>query len=87
MIAVDDGSTDSSGDVIKGYQDRVRTPIKANGGQASALNAGFAVSTGGIVIFLDCDDYLYLRPARSWVKLGLPTGRAEVEWTAGLLAP
>ena len=59
VIAVDDGSTDSSGDVIKGYQDRVRTLIKANGGQASALNAGFAVSTGGIVIFLDCDDYLY----------------------------
>jgi glycosyltransferase involved in cell wall biosynthesis len=31
---------------------------KKNGGQAAAMNAGFAASHGDLVIFLDADDYL-----------------------------
>jgi Glycosyl transferase family 2 len=59
VIAVDDGSTDLSGEVIESFRDRVQTLVKPNGGQASALNAGFELSSGEIVIFLDCDDYLF----------------------------
>jgi glycosyltransferase involved in cell wall biosynthesis len=55
---VDDGSTDHSREVIREYGDRVIPLFKDNGGQASALNAGFARSHGDIVIFLDADDVL-----------------------------
>ncbi len=59
VIVVDDGSTDDSHQVIASYGSRIVPVLKENGGQASAMNAGFGVSQGEIVIFLDADDYLY----------------------------
>jgi cellulose synthase/poly-beta-1,6-N-acetylglucosamine synthase-like glycosyltransferase len=58
VIAVDDGSTDDSAAIIAGYGPRVAAVMKANGGQTSALNAGFARSTGEFIHFLDADDIL-----------------------------
>lgn len=57
-IVVDDGSTDESRSVVAGYDGRVRSLLKPNGGQASAINAGFAICRGDVVIFLDSDDML-----------------------------
>jgi len=59
VIVVDDGSSDHSREVLATFGERVRAVCKPNGGQASALNAGFALSRGAIVIFLDAD-YLLL---------------------------
>lgn len=59
VIVVDDGSTDNSRETITNYTNRIIPVLKENGGQASALNAGFIVSHGEIVIFLDADDYLF----------------------------
>jgi glycosyltransferase involved in cell wall biosynthesis len=56
VIVVDDGSTDDSREIIASYGSRVIPVFKENGGQASAFNAGFAVSTGEIICFLDSDD-------------------------------
>jgi Glycosyl transferase family 2 len=58
VLVVDDGSTDDSQDVIAGYGSRIIPILKTNGGQASALNAGFSASRGDIVLFLDADDVL-----------------------------
>jgi hypothetical protein len=58
VIVVDDGSRDGSRDVIGRYADRVTTVFKENGGQASAMNAGYGVSHGELTVFLDADDML-----------------------------
>jgi glycosyltransferase involved in cell wall biosynthesis len=58
VIVVDDGSTDDSRTVIKSYGTRVRAIYQANGGQRAACNAGFAVASGDVVVFLDADDVL-----------------------------
>jgi len=58
VLVVDDGSTDQSRAIIDSYGDRIKPVLKKNGGQASALNAGFAQCQGDCVIFLDADDVL-----------------------------
>ena len=56
VIVVDDGSSDDSREIIEGYGKQITAVIKENGGQASAFNAGFEVSKGELVCFLDSDD-------------------------------
>jgi glycosyltransferase involved in cell wall biosynthesis len=68
VVVVDDGSTDDSRGVIESYGSRVRAIYKANGGQASAINAGFAASSGEIVLFLDADDVLFPEAAAAIVS-------------------
>jgi len=58
VVVVDDGSTDGSQQILRAHQDKIRMVLKKNGGQGSALNAGFAASTGRFVSFLDADDLL-----------------------------
>lgn len=56
IVVIDDGSTDGSRDILERYRDRVRIVFKSNGGQPSAINAGFQESRGEIVCLLDADD-------------------------------
>lgn len=60
VILVDDGSTDSSGEICDRYaaQDsRVHVAHKKNGGSSSARNVGLELATGDYIGFLDADDY------------------------------
>src|SRR5687767_10955347 len=80
ILVVDDGSTDNSRDIIRGFGDRIRPVLKRNGGQGSTFNAGFADSAGEIVVFLDADDRL--RPgaiARAVEALAQPSV-VKVHW-------
>jgi glycosyltransferase involved in cell wall biosynthesis len=58
LIVVDDGSTDSTGEVVRSFRDRrirlIRLPT--NRGQGEAANAGVRAARGEWVAFLDSDD-------------------------------
>jgi len=58
LVAVDDGSTDNSVEVIDGFADsRVRlVKLVRNSGSNAARNAGIAAAQGDILCFLDSDD-------------------------------
>ncbi len=58
VLAVDDGSTDDSRQILARYGDRIGLIMQENGGQAAALNAGMERCRGDVVIFLDADDVL-----------------------------
>ena len=58
LIVIDDGSTDDSARVLHAYGRSITSIFKENGGQASALNAGYRVCTGRVIVFLDADDFL-----------------------------
>ena len=62
IIVVDDGSPDNVFEVVSRYP-TVKCVQQQNQGLARARNAGFRVSTGDYVLFLDADDRL--TPQRS----------------------
>jgi len=80
VIVVDDGSTDDSRDIIAGYMPRIQPVLKSNGGQASALNAGFAASYGDVVLFLDADDVLFPSAVSNVVTFFSEAGTSKVQW-------
>jgi glycosyltransferase involved in cell wall biosynthesis/ADP-heptose:LPS heptosyltransferase/predicted O-methyltransferase YrrM len=59
LIVVNDGSTDSTAQIVAGYKDdRLRLVNKPNGGLSTARNTGLANSTGKFIVFVDADDVL-----------------------------
>ena len=61
MILVDDGSTDSSGDICDEYKiksNNIKVIHKENGGLSSARNVGLLVAKGEYIAFIDSDDMI-----------------------------
>jgi len=58
IIVVDDGSTDNTHDLLQPYikSHQIIYIYKENGGATTARNAGFKISKGKYIAFLDCDD-------------------------------
>ena len=62
LILIDDGSTDTTGDILnefaKAYTGCVKLIKKDNGGLSDARNIGIERAEGKYIMFLDSDDYL-----------------------------
>ena len=68
IIAVDDGSTDSSAAILDRFrqtENRARVIRKTNGGLSDARNAGLDQATGKYIIFVDSDDYINIHMAET----------------------
>ncbi|HMP83225.1 MAG TPA: glycosyltransferase [Verrucomicrobiota bacterium] len=58
VIVIDDGSTDTSLQVIKSFGDKIRWETGVNRGGCAARNRGLELARGNYVKFLDADDLL-----------------------------
>lgn len=61
VVLVDDGSTDSSGDICDEYErcdNRIKVHHKKNGGVSSARNMGLDNAVGEWITFVDADDWV-----------------------------
>jgi hypothetical protein len=65
IIVVDDGSTDATPILMKGFGDRIKYIRKDNGGQGSAFNVGIRACRGDLIAFLDGDDWWHPRKLAS----------------------
>ena len=78
VVAVDDGSTDGSGEILDAYA--AKFPLErihqANGGASRARNAGLAAATGERVMFLDADDVIHPR-LLEWTQAALDESGAD----------
>lgn len=68
VIAVDDGSTDNSLNILKEYSDKIKIITKANGGTGTALNAGIRSMTGDWFKWLGNDDILEKYAIETMIK-------------------
>lgn len=77
VIVVDDGSTDSSREILRGFMAKVKVIEKANGGQASAFNIGIKAASGDYILLLDSDDLLFPQAVEECVAL-FPAGYSRI---------
>jgi len=59
IIAVDDGSTDTSSDILERYSDKISIISQKNQGLASALNLGISKMKGSWFKWFSPDDVMY----------------------------
>ena len=70
IIVVDDGSTDNTKAVLlEKYTDKIKYVYQSNQGGSVARNAGFKISTGDYINFLDSDDYFVEASIEEKVKV------------------
>jgi glycosyltransferase involved in cell wall biosynthesis len=65
IILVDDGSSDNTHEIVRGYGERIRYTYQDNAGLSAALNRGISMVHGDFVAFLDADD-LWLEEKTEW---------------------
>jgi glycosyltransferase involved in cell wall biosynthesis len=56
IIVVNDGSTDGTAEILRGFGERIRIIEQPNRGAAAARNAGASAARGEYLAFLDADD-------------------------------
>lgn len=69
VIVIDDGSTDSSVDILRSFGSVIRWESGPNCGGCHARNRGLELSQGELVQFLDSDDFLHPEKLQKQVSL------------------
>jgi glycosyltransferase involved in cell wall biosynthesis len=77
IIVVNDGSSDATDRVVRGFGDQVRYLGQDNQGPAAARNAGIAMATGELICFLDADDLWH--PEKQQRELARLAERPELD--------
>ena len=83
VICVNDGSPDSSRDIILEYacrDSRIKLIDKSNGGVSSARNTGLEYAAGEFVLFMDSDDFIHPQTLEIAVALGRKNESDMVTW-------
>lgn len=57
VVAIDDGSTDKTAEILKRHGNKIKYFYQNNKGHAAALNNGLSKVTGDLVCLLDADDF------------------------------
>ncbi len=83
VIIIDDGSTDSTGEVAKAFTNNLIT-LEKNMGKGEALMFGIEKAKGDIIVFLDAD---LQESARNFPKLIEPLISNEAIMTIAILPP
>ncbi len=78
IIVADDGSSDETASVARGYGARVRYVWQANQGPAAARNLGLSRAEGDFIAFLDADDIWY--PEKLERQMARFRARPELEY-------
>lgn len=60
IVVVDDGSVDSSYEILKGYKDKILLIRQKNHGVSYSRNKGIQKATGDYIMFVDVDDWIDL---------------------------
>ena len=89
IIAVNDGSTDGTPDILQKYESEygVRVLHKENGGASSARNRGIEEAKGKFFAFADCDDRLEPDMYEYLMREALSSGADIVQCAAFLDYP
>lgn len=56
VLVIDNGSTDNSTEILRGYGNRIRWICQENRGQSGSRNRGIEEARGQFIAFLDADD-------------------------------
>lgn len=74
VVVCDDGSTDSTAQVLETFGDRIVVVRQENRGEAAAKNAAVAAARGDFVVVLDADDVFDRRrlEALGWLAMQRP---------------